>query len=269
MAPNWRDPGRVGGIAKDRHALYAGRDLLEQFQPFPAHAEFEQRKSGDVAARPRQACDETGADRIGDTTNTTGICGVACLQRRHGESATDQDEIRRQRNQLRRVAGAVNSPSRRAVLDPNVAAHDPAQLPQALTKGRDGVLTIPVRPRTDHEHADPPHALGLLRARRERPRRRRAAETAMNSRRLMAPPRLRDGHRSGLNERCGRGPMSALGQKRTCAAQKRMSALPPIADIKADNHFCPLSATSDQMHRSKQHRYSITSSARASSVAAR
>ena len=40
-----------------------------------------------------------------------------------------------------------------------------------------------------HEHADPPHPLGLLRARRERPRRRRAAEQRMNSRRLTRSPR--------------------------------------------------------------------------------
>src|SRR5262249_31330321 len=36
--------------------------------------------------------------------------------------------------------------------------------------------------------------------------------------------------------------MSALGQKRTCAAQKPMSALPPIATAKADSRqrSCPL-----------------------------
>ena len=33
------------------------------------------------------------------------------------------------------------------------------------------------------------------------------------------------------------GQMSALGQKRTCAAHKPMSALPPQADIKADIGF--------------------------------
>ena len=33
--------------------------------------------------------------------------------------------------------------------------------------------------------------------------------------------------------------MSALGQKQTCAAQKRMSALPPIADIRPRKcHVC-------------------------------
>ena len=38
------------------------------------------------------------------------------------------------------------------------------------------------------------------------------------------------------------GPMSALGQKQTCAVQKGMSALPPKADrcgAKADVRFVP------------------------------
>ena len=37
------DPLGYGGIAKDRHARHAGRDLFEQLQPFPAHAVFELR----------------------------------------------------------------------------------------------------------------------------------------------------------------------------------------------------------------------------------
>jgi hypothetical protein len=39
-----------------------------------------------------------------------------------------------------------------------------------------------------------------------------------------------------------RGPMSALGQKRTCAAQKAMSALPLIATTKADTRKKVMSA---------------------------
>jgi len=55
--------------------------------------------------------------------------------------------------------------------------------------------------------------------------------------------------------------MSALGQKRTCAAQKAMSALTPKADMcgaPAHVRFVPI-ADIDQI-------YSITSSARASSA---
>ena len=66
MAANWPIPAAMRWIPKDRRARHARRDLLEQFQPFPAHAVFEQGKTGGVAARPRQAVDEAGADRIGD-----------------------------------------------------------------------------------------------------------------------------------------------------------------------------------------------------------
>ena len=58
----------------------------------------------------------------------------------------------------------------------------------------------------------------------------------MNSRRLMCP--LRTCSKQGLKPSTLRtggelqsGPMSALGQKRTCAAQNSMSALPPKADM--------------------------------------
>ena len=78
-------------------------------------------------------------------------------------------------------------------------------------------------------------------------------------------------------------PMSALGQKRTYAAHKTMSALHPIATAKADfraSHvrFTPESghvrctssyllwANSGLMHRSKMPCYSTTSSARPISV---
>ena len=46
------DAGRIGGISKDPHPFYEGRDLFEEFQPFPARTIFEQHKAGNVAARP-------------------------------------------------------------------------------------------------------------------------------------------------------------------------------------------------------------------------
>src|SRR5215475_3681422 len=58
------DPGGCGGIPENRHSRQAWRDLLEQFQPFPAEAVFKRDKTGGVAAGPRQAVDEAGADRI-------------------------------------------------------------------------------------------------------------------------------------------------------------------------------------------------------------
>src|SRR5436190_11830556 len=60
------DPRGNAGIAKHRHSRDAWRDLLEQFQPFPADTVFECHETGGVATWPRQAVYEAGTDRIGD-----------------------------------------------------------------------------------------------------------------------------------------------------------------------------------------------------------
>src|SRR5215475_10653287 len=60
----------------------------------------------------------------------------------------------------------------------------------------------------------------------------------MNSRRLIASPEARTGHRTGstypLEGVTGGHQMSALGHKRTYAVHQPMSALHPIATAKAD-----------------------------------
>src|SRR5258705_13434058 len=63
-----------------------------------------------------------------------------------------------------------------AGVDPQVAAVAPAQLLQGLCERREAGLSFRIVRGPIHEHADAPDALALLRARRERPRRSRAAE---------------------------------------------------------------------------------------------
>ena len=67
--------------------------------------------------------------------------------------------------------------------------------------------------------------------------------SVMKSRRLIAAPEA-SGQAivSALKQSAGRGCMSALGQKQTCALQQAMSALHPIATAKADSRkrSCPL-----------------------------
>jgi hypothetical protein len=62
------------------------------------------------------------------------------------------------------------------MVDSHVAAVGPAQLLQALHECRNAGLPFHIVRGYIREHADAPHALALLRARRERPRRRCAAE---------------------------------------------------------------------------------------------
>ena len=58
------DASRRGGITKHQGSGHVGRDLLEQFGPFAAHAVFEIREAGDIAARVGHALDEAGTNRI-------------------------------------------------------------------------------------------------------------------------------------------------------------------------------------------------------------
>src|SRR5262245_6734891 len=51
-------------VPKHRCARHAGCDLFEQLQPLPRHAVFVAHETGGIAAGPRQAVNETRADRI-------------------------------------------------------------------------------------------------------------------------------------------------------------------------------------------------------------
>ena len=119
-------------------------------------------------------------------TNTIGTVRVACCnaatigravaRMTSGASATSSAAYLRMRRHRRAPAD----------IDPHVAAVGPAQLLQALQERRDAGC-VPDRPRPCHEHADAPHPLGLLRARRERPRCRRATENTEK----FPPPHVR------------------------------------------------------------------------------
>ena len=128
MAPNWPSPGGKGGTLKHRNTRHARHDLLEQLQPFPAQAEFERHESGGVAARPRQAVDEAGAHWIDDDREHDRHGASRLEQRPHGRGALGQNDIRRERDQFRRVSAKVDGTgSGPARVDPHVAADGPAQ----------------------------------------------------------------------------------------------------------------------------------------------
>ena len=63
--------------------------------------------------------------------------------------------------------GVVATPS---IVDPHVVADSPAQLLQPLMESCEARLSFSIIGDGIHEHADAPHALALLRARRQRPR---------------------------------------------------------------------------------------------------
>src|SRR5262249_7026032 len=63
-APHWPKP--YVKTPNSRHSRHTRREFFDKFKPLPACAVFARSKAGDVAARPRQAIDETRADRVGD-----------------------------------------------------------------------------------------------------------------------------------------------------------------------------------------------------------
>src|SRR5262249_49094185 len=95
-------------------------------------------------------------------------------QRFQREGAVCHDDFRRKRDQFLRVSA---NPRRIAATPSDFKLHivifGPTQLMQQLHKHRETSLSVCRFGRT-HEHADLPYALALLRARKERPRRRAA-----------------------------------------------------------------------------------------------
>ena len=139
MAAELANPGGYGGIPKDGHSFDPWRDLLEHLEPFPALAIFEHEEPGGVAARARQARNETGPDRVDDDHEHDRYGGGRLQQRRHGRSArTTHDCVRRECGQFHRVlANVVGIGPRPAGVDPHVAAVDPTERRQALLQRPD------------------------------------------------------------------------------------------------------------------------------------
>jgi hypothetical protein len=132
-------------------------------------------KAGSVAARPRQTVDDAGADWVGDD-HEHDRHGAGRLKHLLHNVAADQDDVRREDGQFRRVfANVVGIARPPAIIDPQIAAVGPAQLLQSLLECRDAGLNVPSFRSCAMEHADAPHAVCLLRAHRERPSCRRAA----------------------------------------------------------------------------------------------
>src|SRR5262249_22731961 len=112
---------------------HVGCDLFEQLQPFTADAIFVNRKTGGVAPRPRQAFDEAGPNRIGGPRKHDRYGASRLQQRRYYRASTSQDDVRRQRDQFKRVSEKESAIARApTILDPHVAADAPPQSLQAL-----------------------------------------------------------------------------------------------------------------------------------------
>ena len=110
-------------------------------------------------------------------TNTTGTVRGRFVQRPNIRAARGQNDVRRESNQFRHhAANVVVIAANPAIVDLHVLLVGPAQLLQRLPKGGIASLNFHIGLHSTGKHGDAPHALALLRPRRERPPHRRAAE---------------------------------------------------------------------------------------------
>ena len=165
-------------VEQETDPVDARRNFLEQLQPLAGHRWLNIGETGNVAARPRKARDEAAADRIGNVHENDGDGARMLQHRRGGGRAMRKNQVGPQRDEVlgeslhrRRIAGC-----RPASVDPDVAVLHPPKLLESLPERRDIGLSFPVALGKRHQHADPPHLVALLRTRRKRPHRRRAAE---------------------------------------------------------------------------------------------
>src|SRR6516225_5542938 len=108
------------------------------------------------------------------------------LQCHRAQGANSQDDVRRECDQFRCVSAvALNIIPAPSDIYLHTAALNPTQLLQHLLERHDASLTSWIIGNGVHEHTDPSHMLGLLRANHERP----CSGTA-EQRNELAPPHV-------------------------------------------------------------------------------
>jgi hypothetical protein len=80
--------------------LHARQQLAQQGETLSVDLRASKGKAGDIAAGPRQARDETAADRIAGGTNDDGDGGRGVLGRQHGVRANRHDDLHLEPNEL-------------------------------------------------------------------------------------------------------------------------------------------------------------------------
>ena len=156
------NPGRISRVTKHSHSCYIWSNLLEKLQPFRTQTVFKQHKARGVATWAGQRIDEASAHWIGNGHEHDWQRASGPLQRRHSLGSDAQNDIRRNRDQLRRVfAVPLDIVLAPADVEPNIAAVVPAQLLEGLLESHDGRLTVGIARCNIHQHADAPHLIGL------------------------------------------------------------------------------------------------------------
>src|SRR5262249_57566672 len=134
------DGGGIRHISQHCRSRHLWRDIFEQLQPFDGHAQFGRGEPGGVAARARQAIDNTCPDRIRDQYEHDRHGACCLLHRSDARWGRCQDDIRCERYDFHRVSViAIGLTRRPSHIDVYIAADSPARFLQPLHERRDAV----------------------------------------------------------------------------------------------------------------------------------
>ena len=165
----------VINVSWDQAKAYVGQQFVQQLQPLRRYLYVQICHAGHIAAGSVKAGDKSNVNRVGPYTEDDWNARCRCLRRQRRSSATGGYKYGNLiMNQLRgKLRQSISMRLRPSILDVDVLALYIAchSQPLAESSQTDGIIFR----RSDCEDADHRHRL-LLRACRERPRRRRAAE---------------------------------------------------------------------------------------------
>src|SRR5215475_2640063 len=164
-------------IEHDSGPREAGRDFGEQLKPLASERAFEVGEAGDVPTRAVEPRDDAARDGVAHGRKDDRDRPRLPLEGNGRRGRGGHDDVGLQADQLLREPLYPNDVTAEPTkVHPHVAAIGPTQVRNRLRERRDDSLRQGIGFVERHEHADAPDPPVLLRARRERPRRRRAAE---------------------------------------------------------------------------------------------
>src|SRR6516165_7281755 len=169
--------GSRPGIKHDCSPLEPGRDLREQLKPLASQGGFPAGEAGDVPTGAVEPRDDAAGDGVDPDRKDDRDCPRLPLYGSGRRAPACQDDVGLQADQLLRDRSyPIGVTASITKVHPHVAAIGPTQAREGLRERREHSLRHGIVFVERHEHADAPHAVALLRARRERACRRATEE---------------------------------------------------------------------------------------------
>ena len=142
-----------------------GGNLLDHLQPFPDQWEVDEAEAGNVAARPRQAGDETLSDRIVDEAEYDRDGAARLFQCCDDWRPASDDDVRCRMHQLRRVrSDSAQVSAGISMLNSDIAVLGPPERLEPLPKRSDPGYRFGIILKVWIKARNATHARRLLRA---------------------------------------------------------------------------------------------------------